>query len=296
MLKKAGLCLFKIIGMFLILYPFISDFIYSRTKDSMIITYDDLTDSLETQEIEQLIRTAEYYNEQLASSGISLLDFSKGDTSAAYSYESLLHINNQSSMMGYISIPCIDVKLPVFHGTSREVLEKGVGHLEGTSMPVGGMSTHAVLTGHTGINNARLFTDLTQVVEGDCFYITVFDRTLAYKVNKIQIVTPDQAQAVEIVKNKDLCTLVTCTPYGVNSHRLLVTGERMEGTDIDSIKEELMTDTPRQSQWLEAYKKAVIIGVLVLFVFMIALKMMERIRRRQHRGKKKYKRLSSIDN
>ena len=131
-------------------------------------------------------------------------------------------------MMGYISIPKIDVRIPIYHGTSSDILQKGVGHLEGSSLPIGGDSTHAILSAHRGLPSSRLFTDLDQLKDGDVFYIYILDEVLAYKVNQILVTEPSETEALEIVNGKDYITLVTCTPYAVNTHRLLVRGERIE--------------------------------------------------------------------
>ena len=129
--------------------------------------------------------------------------------------------------MGYIEIPKIDIKLPIYHGTSELVLNNGIGHLEGTSLPIGGKSTHSVLTGHRGMPSSKLFTDLNQLVIGDVFYIYILDNILAYQVDKISIISPDDVSELKIIEGEDIVTLMTCTPYGVNTHRLLVRGKRV---------------------------------------------------------------------
>ena len=161
--------------------------------------------------------------------------------------------------------------MPIYHGTSDSVLEKGVGHLQGTSLPVGGESTHTVLTGHTGLSNAKLFTDLTEVEEGDIFFLNVMGEKLAYKVDQIKVVLPSELNSLKVVPGEDYCTLVTCTPYGVNSHRLLVRGVR---TDYKEAVESPETFESREvkSKWMDEYKKALLIsigcfcgGLIILF-------------------------------
>ena len=141
-------------------------------------------------------------------------------------YESLL--NSGTGIMGNIEIPKISVNLPIYHGTSEEVLSNGIGHLQGTSLPIGGMNTRSVLTGHRGLPNAKLFTRLDEMEKGDLFYLNIFGKTLAYQVNKIEIIEPEDMESLGIAEGKDLVSLVTCTPYGLNTHRLIVTGERIE--------------------------------------------------------------------
>ena len=140
-------------------------------------------------------------------------------------YNRILNIDG-SSIMGYLKIPCISINLPIYHGTSGTVLEHGIGHLAASSFPIGGKDTHAVLTGHTGLSSAKIFTDLTEMKNDDLFFIHVLDRTLAYKVDQISVVKPEDTEKLQIIDGKDYVTLVTCTPYGVNDHRLLVRGVR----------------------------------------------------------------------
>ena len=155
-------------------------------------------------------------------------------------YESLLDISG-TGIMGYIEIPSINVSLPIYHGTSDSVLQIAVGHLDWTSLPVGGESTHCVLSGHRGLPSAKLFTNLDQIVEGDTFIIRVLDEVLTYEVDRILIVEPEDVTALQIESGKDLCTLVTCTPYGINSHRLLVRGHRVE-TEQEEAAVRLVSD------------------------------------------------------
>jgi sortase A len=171
-----------------------------------------------------------------------------------------------SETMGYITIPKIDVKLPIYHGTSQDVLEKGVGHLEGSSMPVGGEGTHCVLTGHTGMQNAKLFTDLTELEEGDTFYLHILGRVLAYQVDRITVVEPNELDDLKRVDGEDYCTLVTCTPYGVNSHRLLVRGKRIKYTEKEQAQEDAAS-----KHTLTTQEKMTIIAAAVTTAIMLVL-------------------------
>lgn len=273
---KAVLVMVSLFGIILAAYPFISDHIYSQTTESMIMAYKDDEAVIGQMEVERMLEDAKAYNEALAGKNIVLSDPFGNEYSSLSKeeYDSMLRPDDGSTMMGYISIPCINVELPIFHGTSETELKKGVGHLEGTSLPVGGESTHTILTGHTGLNNARLFTDLSEMAVGDRFYITVLGQTLCYEVYKISTVMPDETDALSIVKGSDLCTLVTCTPYGVNSHRLLVSGTRIPDVSEDApvtLVAENETQT-RGSQWMGAYRRAFILGIGVVLLMFIGVK------------------------
>lgn len=178
---------------------------------------------------------------------------------AVANYRSLLNIT-KDGVMGLIKIPAIDVSLPIYHGTSDAVLEKGVGHLEGTSLPIGGSGTHTVLTGHSGLSNAKLFTDLDNLQIGDYFFLETWGETLSYRVESKKVVLPSELDDLQVVQGEDLCTLLTCTPYGVNSHRLLVRGVRAELPDIEEEQQEVVQVHDSPSRWMMEYKSALLIG------------------------------------
>lgn len=184
--------------------------------------YNETASKLDTAKTQAILDAASQYNARLAQTGM------KWQMSAAdeKEYESLLNADG-SGIMGYINIPKIDVELPIYHGTDDAVLQTSIGHLSGTSLPVGGPSTHCVLSGHRGLPSAKLFTDLDQMKEGDTFTLTILNETLTYQVDQIRIVEPTDLSDLQIVDGQDLCTLVTCTPYGINTHRLLVRGHRI---------------------------------------------------------------------
>ena len=192
-------------------------------------------------------------------------------------------------VMGIIKIPCIDVSLPIYHGTSSDTLEKGVGHLQGTSLPIGGKSTHSVLTGHSGLSRAKLFTDLTAIKEGDLFFIHVAGRRLAYKVDDISVVLPEEMSKLTIEKGKDYCTLVTCTPYGVNTHRLLVRGIRIPYTEQKEIVAKEETSNAH-SQWMEEYTKSIIIAAIAFITLLVILIVWRQISSNKKRKRKKKRR------
>lgn len=245
----------------LTMYPFISNWLFENKTDSVADAVEQAAQELDNSEQQAALQAAREYNQVLADGHVTLTDPFEEDKSQQdlAEYESLLNLTNDG-VMGTVEIPAIDVSLPIYHGTSESVLEKGVGHLHGTSLPVGGESTHTVLTGHTGLSKAKLFTDLTEVEEGDIFFLHVMGENLAYQVDQIKVVLPSELDDLKIVPGEDYCTLVTCTPYGVNSHRLLVRGVR---TDYQEAVEnpETFEDKEVTSKWMEEYKKAVIISI-----------------------------------
>ena len=267
LIKKIAPVVIMVIGLALVLYPWISEYLYEYGVQSLVESYESDNNDMDDSEKEEQLRLAREYNEALLKANIKLTDpFSLEDQAGGeYNYDSILNYN-KNGVMGFIDIPKIDVYLPIYHGTSNEVLEKGIGHLENTSFPIGGESTHAVISGHTGLNSAKMFTDLTSMELDDQFYIDILGNTLAYKVINIEVVEPDDVSSLSIQDGKDLVTLVTCTPYGINSHRLLVTGERTEYTKDEHDAFKVSGDT----EWMKSYERAILIGlalVIVLFVF-----------------------------
>ena len=210
-------------GVSLLLYPSLSNYWNSMHATQVVNDYAKDVQKLDHTEYDKMLRDAESYNQSLLhrESDYALTDEQDSQ------YASLLAIDD-SGIMGYIEIPSIGVSLPIYHGTSDGVLQHAVGHLDWTSLPVGGASTHCVLSGHRGLPSAKLFTDLDRVTTGDTFSLRVLDEVLTYEVDQILIVEPEDVSALSIEDGKDLCTLVTCTPYGINSHRLLVRGHRVE--------------------------------------------------------------------
>ena len=234
-----------------LLYPTISNYLYQKNQSRVISVYDEAAEKLSKQDNEEMIDQAWEYNKEMLSN-VELLDpFAPGAKEISERYESVLNVNG-AGMMGYIRIPKIDVELPIYHGTKEAVLQVGVGHFEGTSFPVGGESTHAVLTGHRGLPSKLLFTDLDKLGEGDVFYIKILEETFAYEVDQILTVLPEETQALSIVSGKDYVTLVTCTPYAVNTHRLLVRGHRVPYEQAVQITEDVVVEAklPFQVQML----------------------------------------------
>ena len=218
------------VGLALLLYPSVSDWWNSSRQTHAVASYGSLVDEADNARVRAIWQDALEYNEQLAKKGTN---WTLTEAELA-EYESQLSMD-ASGIMGYINIPKIRCTLPLYHGTSDEVLQVAVGHIEGSSLPVGGESSHCVVSGHRGLPSARLFTDLDQLEVGDTFTLRVLDQVLTYEVDKISIVFPHEMDLLTISEGEDLCTLVTCTPYGVNSHRLLVRGHRVDkGDDVTS--------------------------------------------------------------
>lgn len=216
------------------LYPTIANAVNQLGQNESIVVYDKVVQNVDTSSLDQMWKDAEAFNERLAGEGglFQLSDEQKKE------YDSLLNIAGDG-VMAYVDIPKQDIHLSVYHGTSDEVLEKAVGHLEGTSLPVGGKSVHSVITGHTGLPNLDLFTDIRKMEVGDTFTLTVLNRVETYQVDQIDVVLPEDVSNLDIINGQNYCTLVTCTPYGVNDHRLLVRGKLID-TQLTGTTQETM--------------------------------------------------------
>ena len=215
--------LFFFIGLLTLLYPTLSNYYNEKMQVKTIYNYENILNETDKIDFDKLKSDAQEYNKKLASLKEPLLTY---DTLT--NYKELLNVNNDG-MIGYITIDKIKVELPIYHGTSNEVLNSSVGHLEGSSLPIGGLGTHSVLSAHRGLPSSKLFTDLDKLDIGDTFKITVLDETLTYEIDKITIVKPSDRSELKINSDEDYVTLLTCTPYGINTHRLLVRGKRIEG-------------------------------------------------------------------
>ena len=218
------------VGLSVLLYPTISDFWNEKRQSQAIINYDDLIVDLTPEDYSALFDAADAYNKKIRNMSFPFLNHKN----IADEYYDTLDINGDG-MMGYITIEKIKVQLPIYHGTSDKVLNSAVGHVEGSTLPVGGKSTHSVLSAHRGLPSAKLFTNLDKVEVGDVFTIRILDRTITYQVDQILIVLPHETENLNIVPGEDYCTLVTCTPYGINTHRMLVRGTRIENIEPDRV-------------------------------------------------------------
>lgn len=219
-----------VLGLCLLLYPSISNWWNSFHQSRAIASYVEEVANMDDDLYERTLTQAQNYNSYIASTG-TRWNPTEGEHEV---YENTLNIGG-NGIIGYIEIPKLDVSLPIYHGTDDEELQMGVGHVEGSSLPIGGASTHALISGHRGLPSAKLFTNLDELTEGDTFIIRVLDETLTYEVDQIRIVEPDNISGLGIEEGQDLVTLITCTPYGINTHRLLVRGHRVDtDTDINS--------------------------------------------------------------
>ncbi len=251
-------------GLSLLLYPSLADY-WNRFRSSKAVSsYVEDVQNMDEKEYEKILDNAKEYNQKLTSqyNGYYLNETMKAE------YEKTLNIS-ETGIMGYIEIPSINCSVPIHHGTGEDVLQTAIGHLEWSSLPVGGESTHCVLSGHRGLPSARLFTDLDRLREGDTFVIRVLNETLTYEVDKILIVEPNDMKDLAIEKGKDLCTLVTCTPYGVNTHRLLVRGHRIENAE-DSSNVHVTSDAVRIEPLIVAPIAAIPLLVLMLIALFVS--------------------------
>lgn len=257
------LVLVFVIGLSLLLYPTVSNYWNLMHSSRVVANYDSMISALSKADYQEMIDAARAYNQSLLNNPNRFLLTEEGTRA----YKQLLSIN-QSDVMGYVNIPKINVRLPLYHTTDEAVLQVGIGHMEGSSLPIGGESTHAAMSGHTGLPSARLWTDLDQVSIGDKFYIHVAGDLLVYQVDQIKVVEPDDMSLLEIVPGEDHATLVTCTPYGINSHRLLV-----RGTRIHPVQVEIQSNAREMATWIGVMLIAApvfligLIGLILYWVF-----------------------------
>ena len=214
--------LFFFMGLSVLLYPSISNLYNKKFQSKAIVDYENILDNYDKDKYDEMLNQAEEYNRKLKK-----LEYPLSTYNTIKNYEDILNIDN-NGMMGYLTIDKIKVELPIYHGTSSKILSRAVGHLEGTSLPIGGTGTHSVLSAHRGLPSSTLFTDLDKLEKGDTFTITMLDRVLTYEVDNIVIVDPDEVDDLKIDDNEDYVTLLTCTPYGINTQRLLVRGRRID--------------------------------------------------------------------
>ena len=267
----------------LTLYPLVSNYVNQKYASEIQTAYQELIQQTDDSVLQEAKKKAIAYN----------LAITPG-TADAYSEEALLtaaeDYDNQldiagNGIMGYVEIPKIQVNLPIYHGTDAEVLDRGVGHLLGSSLPVGGENTHTILSGHSGMASQKMFTDLEQLVPGDVFYLNVLNKTLAYQVTEINTVLPYETALLGIVPGEDLCTLVTCTPYGVNTHRLLVRGSRIPYEEAAALEEESTATEQATSTWETKYLQGLLLGCAtaggVSLVALLAVRIKKHPRKRK---------------
>ena len=262
-LSTIVLVILLLIGLSLLLYPTVSDYWNSFHQTRAIATYAENVAALDNASYDAIWDAARQYNRNLCSRSNSFLLSEEQKAE----YERLLDVSGVG-VMGYIEIPEIDVSLPIYHGTEESVLQIAVGHLEWSSLPVGGEGTHCVLSGHRGLPSAKLFTNLDKLAVGDTFLLRVLDEVLTYEVDQILIVEPEQVDALGIVPGEDYCTLVTCTPYGINTHRLLVRGHRVENTP-EAARMHVTADATQFDPLLVAPVLAIPVLLLLLIILLL---------------------------
>ena len=260
-ISTISIALIFLAGLGFLLYPTVSNLWNRAHQSRAIATYTKQVEKLDDSQNKEMLKAARKYNKSL----LKKSDHWKLSKKDKKKYESLLDVSG-TGIMGYIEVPKIDCSLPIYHGTDEGALQIAIGHLEGSSLPVGGKSTHCVLSGHRGLPSARLFTDLDQMEEGDVFVLNVLGRKLAYEVDQIKVVLPDEMSDLEIVQGKDLCTLVTCTPYGINTHRLLVRGHRTKYIEETVVRVQKEAEKKETGIWLLAGGGAVFLIIIIIVV------------------------------
>lgn len=272
----------------LTLYPVISNYVNQKYASEIFTAYQEVIAQTDNSVLVREREKAIVYNKTLVPRTESDSSYTQEALqSASEEYDSILNLAGDG-IMGYIEIPKINVHLPIYHGTGDSSLSKGVGHLLGSSLPVGGESTHAILSGHSGMASQTMFTDLEQLGIGDVFYLHVLDEILAYQVSEINTVLPSDTSLLGIWEGEDCCTLVTCTPYGVNTHRLLVTASRIPYEEAEQITEQTETESGNGSHWMQYYLRGLEIGLAVVAGFLLAAFLLfliwKWVCRRQHHG------------
>ena len=261
-LTIGGAILVFLLALGITLYPVISNFYNQRHQSQIHTQYEAVVEQTDDSELIQAMERAQQYNEAIQPGSRPDDAYSRDAIlEASRNYEDQLNLAGDG-IMGYVEIPLIRVNLPIYHGTASETLDVGIGHLLGSSLPVGGVSTHSVLTAHSGMAGQKMFSDIDKLEEGDVFYLQILDETLAYQVDAIHVVLPHDTTYLGITQGEDQCTLVTCTPFGVNTHRLLVRGSRIPYEEAEVIVEEqLQVEEPPKSTWEQQYLKGVLFGV-----------------------------------
>ena len=271
-----------LIALGITLYPMISTWYNERHQAEVHIHYQEKVEQVDNTKLIEAKELAVAYNQTILPGAQDEGSFSKEALlSASENYGSLLNLAGDG-IMGYVEIPTIGVTLPIYHGTNNSTLERGVGHLLGSSLPVGGESTHSVLTAHSGMASQKMFSDLNRLKKGDIFFLDVLGEKLAYQVDQIKTVLPYDTTFLQTEIGNDLCTLVTCTPFGVNTHRLLVRGTRIEYEEAEVIVEEkLETEEPVKSTWEQQYLQGILIGISAVVILGVGLLVFWFVRRRR---------------
>ncbi len=267
-----------LLGLLVLLYPTLSDVYNKLRNQSLIINYEGVVSNISDVDYNKMMADAKAYNDQ-HKVNVFVDAFNGEEYILSHPYDTLLNPAG-NNIMGHIEIPKINVKLAIGHGTGTEILEKGVGHIEGTSLPIGGKGTHSVLSAHRGLPSAKLFTDLDEIEINDKFFIYVLNEKLAYEVDQINVIEPTEVELLAIDENEDLVTLLTCTPYGVNSHRLLVRGHRIPYVEDDvAIEASHHTIAERDKPVL-----ILVIGLVLLFIIVLIMGIIKRRKEKENRS------------
>lgn len=267
------------------LYPVISNYVNEKYASEIHTAYEEVIQQADNTALVEAKELAIAYNESITPGAAEEAYSQAALIEASVDYDNQLDIAG-NGIMGYIEIPKISVNLPIYHGTGNDSLDRGVGHLLGSSLPVGGESTHSILTGHSGMASRKMFTDLEQLGIEDVFYLHVLDETLAYQVVEINVVLPNDTTYLGIRSGEDLCTLVTCTPYGVNTHRLLVRGSRIPYEEAQELTEKVMQAEEIVSSWEQQYIRGIAIGLIVVLVIVLLTAYLAPTWRKWRRGGK----------
>ena len=281
--SKIVLVIIFIAGLLILLYPTISDRWNRYRDDQLKSEYAQTVTTLDRDDREKEFQAASLYNKTLI--GLPVPDaFSIRESRKDEEYESLLNVNGDS-MMGYVTIPSINVSLPIYHYTTGEVLEKGAGHLAGSSLPTGGESTHTVISAHRGLPSAKMFTDINLLEKGDIFQFHILDQLLTYEVDQIREVDPDETSDLEIIEGKDYATLLTCTPYGINTRRLLVRGHRVDNPSVEKEKNAVVHNTALHNPSITGELVCGALGILIATMVVWMTGRWEKKKERKKSGK-----------
>lgn len=277
-LKISIIALMILSGIVVLLYPTVSNYLAQQNQSSAIQSYSEKVENLNEEEIERQRKLAQEYNDALVGVGITDPFIISSGTIIPDNYFEIMDFGD--GLMGNVEIPKIDANLPIYHGTNETVLQKGVGHLSATSLPIGGEGNHSVITGHSGLPTSKLFTDLDQLEMGDIFYLNILNETLTYQVDQILVVDPGDTQELQPKPGKDYVTLITCTPYSVNTHRLFVRGIRIPNIEEVNTGDVSTAEEASNLFWIVG---SIIVAVIILIVALILMK-------RRNNGKKQEER------
>lgn len=276
----AAVCFVAALG--IMLYPAVSNYVNEKYRSEIHTAYEEVIQQAENEELLEIRNRAAEYNQDITPGNT----FTQEAVEAASEDYSEQLDPSGNGIMGYVEIPKINTYLPIYHGTEAETLEKGTGHLIGSSLPIGGESSHSVITGHSGLASQRMFTDLEQLQEGDVFYLHILDEVLAYQIFDTEPVLPHNTSRLSIMQGEDFCTLITCYPTGINTHRLFVQGTRIPYEAAQEVQEEIeLTGEPQTSNWEEQYLLGILFGILAALVAALAAILVVMYRRKHLKRK-----------